>query len=745
MSEAVYVIDADMNIIYANPASETLTGYTIAEAIGKRCENIFCEASLRCQGMCPLKNVMRYRKPILHREAETKTLSGEIINTQIFFAPFCDGEQCLGSVVVIKDITEIRKAEIALKNSENMLQTIIDAEPECVKLLDADAKLILMNRAGLDMLEADTLEQVKGQCVCPMVVTEHWDAFMDLIKRVFKGESGTLVFEMIGVRGRRLWLETRAVPLRNDKDEIVALLGVTRDITESKKSTEELRKSNAFNQSIIDSSSDCIKLLDLEGRLVYMSPGGQRLLGIKEMSNYLNIPYDEFWKLSDRLSAQKAISKAQQGYIGRFQGFCPTVDGSPRWWDVIITPIKDAQGNPERLLTISRDITEQKNAEEQRVKLEEQLRQSQKLEAVGTLAGGIAHDFNNLLQGVFGYISMAKIVHDQKEKSLAMLEQAEKALHLSVNLTTQLLTFSRGGNPVKKPIKLLPVIENAVKFSLSGSSVGYHINIDESLWAVNADDGQLSQVIQNIVLNADQAMPLGGIIDISAQNVVAPGDSVPISLKNGKYVLISIKDTGVGIPEEYLLSIFDPYYTTKEKGSGLGLATSYSIVKNHGGLIEVSSKIGKGTLFTIYIPTVENTLQDIVQPTVPETLKKGKILVLDDEQIVRDIAWELIRVLGHEVELARQGEEAIEKYRIAKESGSPFDVVILDLTIRGGMGGKETLEHLLAIDNNIKSIVSSGYSDDAVVSEYQKYGFKARLSKPYKIEELRDSLNVILS
>jgi CheY-like chemotaxis protein len=193
------------------------------------------------------------------------------------------------------------------------------------------------------------------------------------------------------------------------------------------------------------------------------------------------------------------------------------------------------------------------------------------------------------------------------------------------------------------------------------------------------------------------------------------------------------------------LKIFDPYFTTKEKGSGLGLATSYSIVKNHGGLIEVSSKTGKGTLFTVYIPAAEDTSKDTEQTTASSTIKKGKILVMDDEQIVRDIAWELIRSLGHEVELARQGQEAIEKYRAAKESGSPFDIVILDLTIRGGMGGKETIEHLLAFDSNIKAIVSSGYSVDAVVSEYQKYGFKARLSKPYKIEELRDLLNVILS
>jgi len=262
---------------------------------------------------------------------------------------------------------------------------------------------------------------------------------------------------------------------------------------------------------------------------------------------------------------------------------------------------------------------------------------------------------------------------------------------------------------------------------------------------VEADEGQIGQVVQNIVINAEQAMPLGGSIEITAKNVQAPKQELPQLPREGKYVVISVKDNGIGIPEKYLEKIFDPYFTTKEKGSGLGLATSYSIIKNHGGEIIVISELGKGTTFFIYLPAIETEKEVKEVPPASTVLRKGKILVMDDEDFILNIAGEMIRSLGHDVDFARAGESAIEKYRAAKESGNPFDVVILDLTIRGGMGGRETVERLLSMDNNVKAIVSSGYSDDAVVSEYYKYGFRTSLSKPYKLEVLRDTLNALLS
>jgi signal transduction histidine kinase/CheY-like chemotaxis protein len=397
--------------------------------------------------------------------------------------------------------------------------------------------------------------------------------------------------------------------------------------------------------------------------------------------------------------------------------------------------VRDDKGQPARIYGILWDITDQR-------RLEQELIETEKLESIGTLAGGIAHDFNNLLQGVFGFISMAKLTFDQKEKSLAMLAQAEKALHQSVNLTSQLLTFSKGGKPVKKVFALRPLIENSVAFALSGSRVTYKMVFGEKLRAVEADEGQISQVIQNIILNADQAMPLGGMIRVSVRNITAAAIVPPADLQ-GDLVEISIRDQGTGIPAEHLMRVFDPYFTTKEKGSGLGLATSYSIVKNHGGLVRVQSEVGKGTTFFIYLPASDAKGEEPDRPVIPATTRKGRILVMDDEEMIRTVAGELLTAIGHEVAFAEKGETALEAYRVARDAGHPFDVVILDLTIRGGMGGLETLQKLTDIDPDVKAVVSSGYSDDAVLSNYRERGFKAFLKKPYNMEELQSTLNAL--
>jgi PAS domain S-box-containing protein len=402
-------------------------------------------------------------------------------------------------------------------------------------------------------------------------------------------------------------------------------------------------------------------------------------------------------------------------------------------------PIKDAEGAVTSVIETVNNITEKHLLEEERLK-------TQKLESIGTLAGGIAHDFNNLLQGIFGYIAMAKLTYDQKERSLAMLEEAEKALHQSVNLTTQLLTFSKGGKPVMKRMALDPVIEGSAKFALSGSRTEYQLDFEPGLWQVNGDAGQLGQVIQNVVLNADQAMPLGGVVKITARNVAAGDPSLPATLAHGAYVAVSIEDNGVGIPESSLPRIFDPYFTTKEKGSGLGLATSYSIVSNHGGRIVVTSAAGKGSRFELYFPAVSSGPAAAAERQAPSpAAPKARILVMDDEEMIRNLAGELLGALGHQVGLAAHGEAALTLYQEAAAAGRPFDLVILDLTIRGGLGGAETFQRLRAIDPNVKAVVSSGYSDDPAVAVYRQQGFAAFLKKPYKIGDLQALLSTLLT
>ena len=597
-----------------------------------------------------------------------------------------------------------------------------------------------MNRAGLEMIEANSFDQVRGQCVYPLISEEYREAFKSLTNDVFSGKSGTLEFKMIGLKGRPLWLYTHAVPLRNEKEDVISMLAVTIDITDRKKAEESLRESEERFRAITATASDAILLMDDEGKIVYWNPAAERIFGYTA---------DEAAgkKLHVLLAPQRMHDEYHKGFaLFVMTGQGPVINRSLE----MVAMKKDGTEFPIEVSTsamnisgkwhalgIVRDITERK-------RLEQEFLKTQKLESIGTLAGGIAHDFNNLLLGVFGYISMAKTKTNDPEETISMLEHAEKALKMSVNLTHQLLTFSKGGTPVKNIIALHSVINNSVKFALSGSRTKFKIDIDEGLCAVEADEGQISQVIQNIVLNADQAMPQGGVVMLKAKNIEMPGYSNMLPLARGRYVEIAIQDNGIGIPEELMPKIFDPYFTTKQKGSGLGLATSYSIVKNHGGMINVKSEPGKGSTFYIYLPAIEAEQQEEIRPAIASILRKGKILIMDDEDVVRIVTSKMIKDLGHEVESAEHGEEAIEKYRKAKDSGKPFDIVILDLTVRGGMGGQDAIQELLRLDSDVKAIVSSGYSEDASLSDFKSHGFKAYLTKPYDQATLRDMLNTLL-
>jgi signal transduction histidine kinase/CheY-like chemotaxis protein len=399
-------------------------------------------------------------------------------------------------------------------------------------------------------------------------------------------------------------------------------------------------------------------------------------------------------------------------------------------------PLKDASGNVTSAIEIVNNITD-------RHLLEEQLFRAQKLESVGLLAGGIAHDFNNLLQGVFGNVSLAKLFTDKDGKAYRALEEAEKAFDLSRNLTKQLLTFSKGGEPVKKVLSLSSIVQDSVKFALSGSRVDYRISIDDNLWPVEADEGQISQVMQNIVLNASDAMPEGGTVKIDVNNLLIDKEGT-LPLKTGRYVLVSIEDTGSGIPEHHIRKIFDPYFTTKQKGSGLGLATSYSIIKKHNGTLDVKSRLGAGSTFFIYLPASDGKASfERARGSSPLT-GKGKILVMDDEKIIITVVSIMLETLGYDVDSAGDGKEAVEKFSNALKAGRPFDAVILDLTVRGGMGGKETIMKLIEIDPSARAIVSSGYSDDPILANYSDYGFKATLSKPYELHELSDKLHSLI-
>jgi len=382
------------------------------------------------------------------------------------------------------------------------------------------------------------------------------------------------------------------------------------------------------------------------------------------------------------------------------------------------------------------DITERKKAEEE-------LQKTSKIESLGILAGGIAHDFNNLLTVIMGGITLAKddrIIHKHRSK---ILTEAEGAAVKAKELTQQLLTFSRGGVPVKKVTSIPDLLRDTTDFILRGSSVKCKYRIAGDLMNAEIDEGQISQVIQNLALNAVQASPESGIINISAENTrISEGSTIP--LEPGQYIRIAIRDHGQGIPHEHLDKIFDPYFTTKIKGHGLGLSVCYSIIKNHDGHISVRSKINSGTTFRIFLPASHIDIPGKKEPKIHMNHGKGKILLMDDEDMILSVTSKMIKTLGFEVEVSRDGEEAIRKYRQAKESGEPFDLVIMDMTVPGGMGGRETIGVLSKFDPAIKAIVSSGYSNDPVMAHFSDYGFSGVLSKPFNFDNVREIIYRIL-
>ncbi|MBI5594105.1 MAG: response regulator [Deltaproteobacteria bacterium] len=385
-------------------------------------------------------------------------------------------------------------------------------------------------------------------------------------------------------------------------------------------------------------------------------------------------------------------------------------------------------------LKLRQEITERKKAEAELLK-------AQKLELVGILAGGIAHGFNNLLTAILGNISLAKM--SPPDRIHECLAAAEKASLRAKDLTQQLLTFSRGGAPVRKTIAAGEVIRICATLALSGSKATCESVIPDDLWPIDADEGQISQVINNLLLNAIQAMSDGGRIMIQCENVAIGKESI-LPLKEGDYIKISIKDEGTGIPEENFEKIYDPFFTSKEHGRGLGLASTYSIIKNHKGHITVDSIFGSGATFTIYLPVAESKAEVPKAADVRPSPGAGRILIMDDEEIVRQIAGAMLTHLGYEIECANDGTKAIEAYVNALKLGRPFVAVIMDLTIPGGMGGKEAMQKLIEIDPNVKAIVSSGYSYDPIMSNFRDYGFAGVVPKPYRMDELGEQVRRVL-
>ncbi len=439
----------------------------------------------------------------------------------------------------------------------------------------------------------------------------------------------------------------------------------------------------------------------------------------------------DFYGKNTRFLFEKEEEYVRTGAVLYSQGWVETTfskkDGAIIDIMAQAAPVDDTS----HIVTVT-DITHRARAEREQAKIG-------KLESLGVLAGGIAHDFNNILTIILGNISLGKMyMAMDPAKAQEKLALAEQAIMRAKDLTQQLLTFSKGGAPITKVSSIADHLKKTTQFALTGTGVVCRFDIEPDLLPVAIDEGQMNQAIGHIVINAHQAMPEGGTIHINAKNVTLHTPTP--NLTAGNYVQISFTDRGIGIPEEHLDLIFDPYFTTKQKGSGLGLAICYSIIKNHHGHITAESILGVGSTFHIFLPVFEVKPVERREQEDMSIVTGGNVLVMDDEEAILEIVGDILEYHGFTADFARDGEEALCLY----QEGA-YDAVILDLTVPGGMGGRETMKELLRIDPAVRAIVSSGYSNDPIMSDFRQYGFKNVIAKPYDIEELGKVLRTVIS
>ncbi len=505
------------------------------------------------------------------------------------------------------------------------------------------------------------------------------------------------------------------------------LFSILHDITDQKHAEEQLE----LFKAAIEVASDSVYWMDADGRFVYVNSSGCSILGytleeLLQMHVFDINPLAGKEKWAEVWETIRSKKKYTSESIHRRK------DGSE--FPVEIASTYCIYGDKEYINGFARDITERKRTENELLK-------AQKLDSLGLLAGGIAHDFNNLMGGIFGYIDLA-LEEIKDHKAVLNLTKALHTIDRARGLTRQLLTFAKGGAPIMKIENLIPFIRETVHFALSGSNVLSKFDLPDNLWKCNFDKNQISQVIDNIVINAKQAMSDGGALELTARNITIPSEGTKIpSLKDGDYVGISIKDYGIGIPKEILPRIFDPFYTTKATGHGLGLTTCYSIVKRHGGCIEVESEPGKGCTFHIYLPAVKDDAPSPAQIAAKMHHGRGRFLIMDDEEVIRDAMGQMLETFGYSVVCRVNGKDTIDFLTAEIKGNRKMAGMILDLTIPGGLGGKETITEIRKLDSEIPVFVTSGYADDPIMSRPEKYGFTASICKPFTTGDLSEILN----
>lgn len=761
-STADYICVTTINGVYtyASPSHKRL-GYDEKDLIGKNAFDFMHPddkkkllpllgeyAKLQLEGLVKLQKEEHSR--IVAFRTRDKNGEWHSMEAHASLIDLGDGNS-ISIVIVSRDVTENIRNNDLLKESEERYRSIFESANDIIFVIDKKGKILDVNQKIKEIAGYDKSELIGHNIfsLTNILPLKSLTAIMlNFGKRMMGIHVGPYELEMNKKDGQIALIEINARALISE-GRIIGDLAILRDCTERKRAEDETtallqtldRKANEW-QDTFDAVSDLVTLISPEHIILRVNRRGAEMLGAKPEALIGMKCYKVLHGLDHPIDGCPCLTAAKTGKDESNEIF-----HSGRCYLANAAPILGETGKITAFAHTIKDITEAKRLGDERLR-------TSKLESLGLLAGGIAHDFNNVLAGILANVQISKTYVQRGDQNSAFetLSDAEDAAYRARSLTQQLLTFSRGGAPVKKAISVESVVRQNVGFILSGSKSRPDFDFAENVWWVEADEGQIGQVIDNLVLNADHAMPDGGIINICVSNI-AEGKSKALGLVEGQYVKIAITDHGTGIPKKYFDKLFDPYFTTKEKGSGLGLTTAFSIIKQHNGLLTFDSELGVGSTFYVYLPAAtgkfmkdsESKNNVSMVATKAGSAFRGKILVMDDDNILRTVLGRVLKEVGYEVTLTSEGNEAVREYSNAKEGNSPFVAIILDLTIPGGMGGKETMERIKKIDPNVKAVVASGFANDNALSEYRKYGFSGVVSKPYKIEEMEEVLTSVIN
>lgn len=663
-------------------------------------------------------------------------------------------------VMMVGTILEERRQRcLNLQLMEDLERKVLDRtrELECEKVrveqylenievilvvLDDQARIQLINRRGCDVLGRSADELIGknwfSTCLPPEEAEEVLKVYRDLVENPvgFIDYYENNIVNRFGERRFVAWHNTR---LADDQGGFIGVLSSGEDITERRKAVNALAASEENLRITVDSIGDGVISTDTGSNITRINRVAEELTGWKR-ADAIGKPLAEVFRIlaeKDRKPAQNpALEVLRTGHQVGLANHTILVNRQGREYQIAdsAAPIRDEAGQIEGVVLVFRDVTDQ-------YLLEAEASKAEKLKSLGLLAGGIAHDFNNMLTSLFGNIELLRLSISTDHQAKPFLDAAIRSIGNAKNLTRQLLTFAKGGEPVKEAVDFATAISETVRLHLRGSPVDLHLDLAEDLWKVEADHGQLDQVMSNLVINAKQAMPEGGHVWITACNEM---------IQSAPFVRIQIKDSGHGISPDHLPRIFDPYFTTKSDGHGLGLATIHSIIARHKGTIQVESRLGEGTVFSLCLPaSIERTSSSPVVEVVSSSVsaspvERGRILVMDDEEIIRDVLKAMLERMGFRVALAREGRAALELFRFAMAEGDPFVLVMVDLTVIGGWGGQQTALEIKAIEPTTRIVATSGYSTDPIFANFRKYGFSGILPKPFLYQELRDVVEGLL-